>query len=300
MIQGTESGSATAPAEGLFGECSSGLGKFAVLRYRIAAALCLTLLCGCRPPAANTLTVNGAITPQVADEFINALNDHITTVVISSGGGDSPSAIRMGREIHKRNLRLVVSKACMSACAHFIFLAAQRRQVHSDSLVVFHNTQTSVSRLAANALTPESAEFRAAVDGRARIEQAFYRELGLKLEFLLQPQVEVRTQCFRYAHDSMGAADLTGSVNDIQFKSDYVGWIPRPEYLESMGIHVEGFWPRSSDDLIHAWAKVFRADARIHILWGGGLSPMSMTELEQAYSKMGLCEGRMVEQSSAR
>lgn len=80
------------------------------------------------------IALQGAITPQMARDFLLLLNSGRTkAVMVRSGGGDDQSAMTIGWAIHSRGLPLIVQGACMSACAHFIFVAASRRFVQPSS-----------------------------------------------------------------------------------------------------------------------------------------------------------------------
>lgn len=232
----------------------------------------------------NILVLQGAITPDMARQFLSALNSGETAaVMIRSGGGDDQSAMTIGWAIHTHKLPLIVQGACMSACAHFIFVAASRRVVQPNSLVVFHNDHASIAAIADNNRSPGTKNYTASIDSLAAIEKSYYEKLGLPVALLLEPQIEIQTRCFAYVRS------LSGGVLDLDFKASYTGWIPRRSLLDASGITMTGFWPSSLPQLQHAFATVFKPNAPIKILYGGGHSLMSAAELATKYAEISQC-----------
>jgi hypothetical protein len=230
------------------------------------------------------ISVTGPITPAVAAEFSRQAGVGVKTLVINSGGGDSRSAVEMGRIVHKLGLQVIVRKACMSGCAHFIFAAARARQVEPDSLVVFHNTRSSIARLGAPLRSPATESMQRGAEADAELERAFYKEIGVPESFLYQPQIEIQTQCVQFARDG------AGNVRDLEFSRIYAGWIPRRVFMKNVNLPVEGFWPEDVPTLKQAFLKVFAPGAPIYILIGGGERPDPMAQLQAAFAKIGLCE----------
>lgn len=227
----------------------------------------------------------GDLNPEIAAEFTRELVPGVTTLVITSGGGNSPGAVAIARAVHEHGLKVIVSKACMSGCAQFVFAAARERVILPDSLVVFHNTRSSIARLGAQNRSPQSDDFQRAADADAALEQNLYRTLGLPQTWLYQPQLEVRTQCVRYALNPQAHA------RDLEFKSFYVGWIPTRRLMMSSGLAFTGFWPDDNQMLEHAFNVVFRKDLPFHIISGGADALMPAAEVDAAFSKIGVCDG---------
>jgi len=91
----------------------------------------------------------GPITAETAQRFAQIASQRaIRQLDITSIGGENPSAIRIGKIILDRHITVVVSGICMSACASYIFLSAERRLVRPNSLVIFHHTANSLIELA--------------------------------------------------------------------------------------------------------------------------------------------------------
>lgn len=244
------------------------------------------------PPSASgvsrigdAIALRGAITPQMARDFLFALRSGRTkTVIVRSGGGDDQSAMTIGWAIHSRRLPLIVQNACMSACAHFIFVAASQRLVRPNSLVMFHNDHASIAAMADDNKSSSTMSYIVSVDKLATEEKEYYHKLGVPIALLLEPQIEIRTQCFVYAHSP------SGEVSDVDFKAPYIGWIPRQDLLTNSGILVKGFWPTSLPELERAFSVVFKPNAPIKVLYGGGHSLMSEADLAVKFSQIAQCQ----------
>jgi hypothetical protein len=227
----------------------------------------------------DTLYVAGQIDAATLKQFSQSLNPQIRTVVVHSGGGDSLAATAMGREIYRRNLRVVVDGACLSACAHFVFLPAKKRVVKDDSLVMFHNTSSSILRMIKGDVDPTASDF---LLPRVRAEQDLFEEAGVNETLLLQPQLMIRTHCYAYFRDS------EGTVVDVKVKADYQAWVPRIELLKELNIDVEGFWPASQEDFARGFNRVFAKNAPLRALWGG-TKPMSQAEVAAGFARISDC-----------
>jgi len=83
----------------------------------------------------------GAISPESADALSNALaSDEVRELWVESDGGDVEAGQRMGRVIRDRELVVVVTGACISSCANYLFTAGKRRVIRPDGFVVWHGS----------------------------------------------------------------------------------------------------------------------------------------------------------------
>jgi hypothetical protein len=224
-----------------------------------------------------TVTIAGTITPDTRAQFMRLLDKRTKTVVVNSGGGDSMAAMEIGREIRKRNLQVTVQRACLAACAHFIFLAARERRVEPLSLVIFQATASSLAKLIATAPARERRAAEAALLTRKTAEEQFMRELGIPQAILTEPQLQLQTGCYRFVGDRSG---------DIEMSRAFVGWVPTKAYLAQRSIRVSGYWPATPDDFLRAHANVFR-NGKAQIQFGG--APLSAGEIETRYKAIKLC-----------
>ncbi|MFO1185046.1 MAG: hypothetical protein U1E56_09690 [Bauldia sp.] len=87
----------------------------------------------------DTICINGPIGAATFAEF-SALFDGVTLAIVSSGGGDSEPAIKIAEAIWRAHLDVVFFKACYSACANYLFLAARRKFLVDDVVAAWHGS----------------------------------------------------------------------------------------------------------------------------------------------------------------
>ena len=218
-----------------------------------------------------SLIVDGTLTPELAKRFHAMVSSpQVRRVRISSFGGDDLSALSMAQDIKQRGLPVVVSRACMSACASYIFLLASSRQVMPDSLVVFHHNRVSLFEML-------SAEERSRVAPSyletERWAQQQFQNSGVEINLLFQPQRAIHTLC-----NFLGRVK-GGHFDEVLYVAQFRGWIPSREFLANSGIAVTGFWPASPGDVEHAWKHVFPPDMKFRIVFGGPHTPASLPVL---------------------
>ena len=90
--------------------------------------------------AGSTLCFSGELTRASVERSLALLaaDRSISTMVVTSNGGEVRVSLRLARAIRARGLTLVVRRQCASSCANFLFTAARRKIVEPRSLVVFH------------------------------------------------------------------------------------------------------------------------------------------------------------------
>lgn len=92
---------------------------------------------------AHTLQFVGDIVPETERDFFLALDDGITTLVVTSTGGQLRPAVNIGLTIADRGLTVRVQGYCLSSCANYFFLAAERKIIAPGGLIGFHGSATS-------------------------------------------------------------------------------------------------------------------------------------------------------------
>jgi hypothetical protein len=237
-----------------------------------------------RPPAAPPpVTISGRITSDSPAAFRASLGSGTRTVIVDSNGGDSLAAMEIGREIRNRNLNLVVHRACMAACAHFIFLAARERKVEPNSLVVFQSTATALARLVEHASSRDRSSAQKPLLPRKAAEEQFINELGIGAAILSEPQLRLQTSCYRLVRDRKGKA------TDIEYGRQYVGWTPTRDYLAQLGVRVNGTWPQTQDEFERISARVFAKGATPPLAFGGA-APMADADINAGYRAIKTCK----------
>ncbi len=80
-----------------------------------------------------------AITKEWAEEAISTIkSNNISSILISSGGGDVEAALKLATAIHRKNLDIYVNRLCISSCANYLFLAAREKFILDNSVVAWH------------------------------------------------------------------------------------------------------------------------------------------------------------------
>lgn len=123
--------------------------------------------------AGPTLCFSGEITRASAERAMAliAADRAISTMVITSEGGEVTVSVRLARAIRARGLTLVVQRQCASSCANFLFTAARRKIVAPRSLVVFHG---GIAPAAFGGLFGRGEERELLA-----LTQGFFREIGV-------------------------------------------------------------------------------------------------------------------------
>lgn len=84
------------------------------------------------------LKFKGKITPAAYAVFDNYLANGGKSIVITSGGGDVSTSIRIARRLRSSEADLVVRDFCMSSCANYLFISAARKWLPKGAILGFH------------------------------------------------------------------------------------------------------------------------------------------------------------------
>lgn len=109
-----------------------------------------SLLQGEQPEAEPTLSLNGSTivfngnTSKHNASLLTALiNKHagsITTLQVTSGGGNVLGGLEIGNAVHQHQLNVVVHKYCLSSCSNYIVTAAKQVFVQNSALIGWHGS----------------------------------------------------------------------------------------------------------------------------------------------------------------
>ena len=86
-----------------------------------------------------------------------------------------------------------------------------------------------------------------------------FTDAGVNPALLLEPQLRLETRCY-----SLTSHDVSGK-SYINYRSDFLGWVPSRAYLAKAGIRTDGFWPATADQFQIAFKKAFPGGARGNI-----------------------------------
>lgn len=91
--------------------------------------------------AAGNIQIQGEIsfqTYQQLQRLYQQASTKPTVIEINSEGGDALAAMLIGGFIHQHQLALTISGYCISACANYLFTASPQKNLHHNTLIVFH------------------------------------------------------------------------------------------------------------------------------------------------------------------
>lgn len=209
-----------------------------------------------------TMRFEGYIEEDDIARFNEIVNENINTLIVRSGGGDVLAAIPIAEKIQRKKMDIVVDGLCVSSCADYFFIAAKRKKVSLNSLVLLHGGITAklehesekmieeMTRLGAK---PEQVElYMKRWREGARKEQEIYKNAGVDISLL------------EYSH--------------VVTDRDYDYWAPPPETFKKLGVkNIIYFWYPSSDkelkDLAHELYRKYShkyssASSKLRILGG--------------------------------
>lgn len=139
-----------------------------------------------------TVRFQGEITAKKVEQVQRLFeSSQADLLLISSPGGDGLAAMTLGKFLFDEGITLQVRDVCSSACANYLFLAAPKKVLEVDSLVVFHGgvRQSNFEQQLVKLVTPPEtadAAVRALQPGKEAIAHSRVTE-QTKPEFVLTP-----------------------------------------------------------------------------------------------------------------
>lgn len=248
---------------------------------RIVLLILLCLASTARAADGDELRINGHINAAMAGELHTALAHGPRAIHITSSGGDQLAALALARDIRHARASLIVEGICGGPCANYLFPAAARRSVLPGGLVIFSGTANS-------ALAMVPADKAGMVGGdyakAAAEENALMAEAGVNPALLLEPQLQLHTSCV-----SLTSKDAAGKAY-INYRADFIGWVPSRAYLARAGVRPEGFWPANPAQLQTAFQNAFAGSARGTVASFGPESPGKPASLTTLLKSVRPCD----------
>jgi len=194
----------------------------------------------------DTLWYCGVLTEQLTAEIQNEWSASTTNLVISSEGGLSSSAIRLTNFLNSQRATVTLRLACLSACAHIIFVGADNLVVEEGAIVAFHHTATFNYMNYGTEARPFEHEV---LERESAAELSYYAERDLDARFLLWPGIATNVSCIGFDPDRPAQQFVVVS----QF-----GWVvpSRAEVENVRNARFAGWWPLSRQDVSNAFARV--------------------------------------------
>ena len=179
--------------------------------------------------AEDTICFGGAITPESMAALMQAVravpaNRPLQLVLLSSGGHAS-AALEVAEELLRRDVTVVTGPICASACANYLFMAADRRVVGPKSILAFHGGRSASligqveAALAAARAKKDGAATAQLTAALQRLqaerprEQALLRAAGVDVAFFdrfdrLTPCPGTRVRAFVFSPEALGRSGV--------------------------------------------------------------------------------------------
>ncbi|MDE1310367.1 hypothetical protein MCX36_07955 [Vibrio aestuarianus] len=173
----------------------------------------------------NTLYFKGEITDSTILIAMNVINNYrgkITTMVVTSPGGDTVPAMRLGYWIFDNHINLIVDKVCLSSCANYFFTAASSVYIKSGAIVFWHGGSTQKSLQPVNGSLKELEVRRHKID----LESRFFEHIHVKQDITVYGQL----------NDSYLLYNTPSCIQAID-KGELQGWTYTIEDLKKFGVN---------------------------------------------------------------
>lgn len=199
------------------------------------------------------------IVGQISEQTVRLLEEApagVTTVVITSQGGDTVAAIAAARIIRKRGYELEVRRYCLSACAQLILPAAKKATLIDLPIIGMHHSSTAFQALLLSDGNREEADKYAAV---ARLEQSFYDEIGVDRNMLTYPYSQTVPLCYFSSSDaSQPFAQFAAKWNFVALSAETY-----KKFTKSLP---QGRWPETREELLEMGARHIPSTASTSIV----------------------------------
>jgi len=173
----------------------------------------------------NTLYFKGNITDSTILQTMNVINNYrkpINTMVVTSLGGDTVPAMRLGYWIYDNQINLIVDKVCLSSCANYFFTAAKSVFIKKGAIVFWHGGSTQKSLQPVNGSLKELEVRRHKIE----LEFRFFRHINVKQDITVYGQL----------NDSFLLYNTAGCIRASD-DGDLQGWTYTIDDLKKFGVN---------------------------------------------------------------
>ena len=159
----------------------------------------------------STLKFEGYIDRGTYKEYLDAIDDEVKTLIINSTGGDTYDGVRIGLDMVKRNIDVIVDGVAVSSGANYLFTAGKRKTIcrgfvgfHGNANAALKNKKTLEESLrtfrseaAKSGMDQEQIEESvkenlAVMDATIKMEKEFFAKLGISQELFDITQEEAK------------------------------------------------------------------------------------------------------------
>lgn len=208
----------------------SGYLRLRVLLVCVLVSGCATMPSKFSQPATVTWDEDGIVYKGVIDAryVLEAIRlaemKNISTLKISSGGGDVEAGIELGYWIRENNIEVIIDGVCFSSCANYVFTAANKVVVKSGAIVGWHGGAFQKGNWYKNSW------YEYLIPNRVKSKSLYVDSL---LEFL---RVKEKTFFGSIGVDRRITTFGQTQANTCRTKKSQDGWVYRLSDLEKMGI----------------------------------------------------------------
>jgi hypothetical protein len=213
-------------------------------------------------PDQTTIALMGQITPASADAVTNIPPGAAApkTLYIDSGGGDVPSALRLANFVREHDVRLIVVGRCFSACAHYVFSGARRKEALPGSLIGIHSKRLYYKdgdKLLA--LNTSLARDKEKIMATPATRREYGDMLRLERDFYAKAGISTRYHDIYTAFDAARGTRKPASCRNVDL------WILDRPQLEAMGVKgIGAFWaPASAKEARAAAVKLGLQESQV-------------------------------------
>ena len=87
----------------------------------------------------STITFSGTISNESSVQLISVMKKRFfKKLIITSYGGDALAGLKLAVELRKRKIAVEVNEYCISTCANYIFLGAEKKALLPNAILGFH------------------------------------------------------------------------------------------------------------------------------------------------------------------
>ena len=185
----------------------------------------------------NTLKFEGRIERGTYAKYLEAIDDEVKTMIINSSGGDTYDGVRIGLDMAKRNIDVIVDGMAGSSAANYLFTAGKSKII-CRGFVGFHGNAGAVKDKKALA---RSIRALAAKAGASREQIAKTLQEAMKVK---DKTIKLEKEYFTKLGISQKLFDVTqkeskGLAPELNLKFEFL--LPSAKTMEKFGIrNVEG------------------------------------------------------------
>jgi hypothetical protein len=189
----------------------------------------------------NVLKFEGYIDRSTYLQYLKNIDDDVKVLVINCLGGDTYSGVKMGLDIQKRGLKVIVEGLAVSSGANYIFLAG-REKIIKNGVVGFHGNTRAFEKYVGWVSAKAEAEKQYKMSGHfetaEKMRDAFDKDWE-NFEKEQQEVVELEKEFYEKLGVSQQLFDITQTDSkglDPGLKENFDFFLPSPAAMKKFNI----------------------------------------------------------------